>query len=524
MLSAQLLLAAAVGLVLGGIVTFFMLRRRERVRRELETSEARDEASRILKRASDEADTALRAGELAGREEGFRLREAWEKEETRRREDLERAERRNEERSVGLDREVDQLKARELELGERVASLDDRHAEVTRRDAAVKEAGRSARVRLEQLAGLSAEEAKKELIESLEDEARADAANTLREVKEQAQREAEREARKIVALSIQRMAADLTAQTTVSVVQLPSDEMKGRIIGREGRNIRAFEEATGVDVVIDDTPEAVVLSAFDPVRREIARLALAELVEDGRIHPGRIEETVEKAGKEVERTMFEAAEEVLYELGIHNVHSEIVKTLGRLRFRTSYGQNQLQHAKEVALLAGNMAAEMGLDVAETKRAGILHDVGKGMTHEHEGTHVDLGYRLCKKHEESAIVLNAIKAHHDEEPHYFAETFLVSAADAISGSRPGARREMVEGYVKRLEKLEELAMEQPGVERCFAIQAGRELRVMVEPSRVTDGDMAQISEAVARKIENELQYPGQIKVVVVRETRAIDFAR
>ena len=316
MLSAQLLLAAAVGLVLGGIVTFFMLRRRERVRRELEKSEARDEASRILKRASDEADTALRAGELAGREEGFRVREAWEKEETRRREDLERAERRNEERSVGLDRQVDQLKARELELGERLASLDDRHAEVTRRDAAVKEAGRSARVRLEQLAGLSAEEAKKELIESLEDEARADAANTLREVKEQAQREAEREARKIVALSIQRMAADLTAQTTVSVVQLPSDEMKGRIIGREGRNIRAFEQATGVDVVIDDTPEAVVLSAFDPVRREIARMALAELVEDGRIHPGRIEETVEKAGKEVERTMFEAAEEVLYELGI----------------------------------------------------------------------------------------------------------------------------------------------------------------------------------------------------------------
>jgi ribonuclease Y len=253
-------------------------------------------------------------------------------------------------------------------------------------------------------------------------------------------------------------------------------------------------------------------------------MALVELVEDGRIHPGRIEETVKKAGKEVERTMLEAAEEVLYELGIHNVHPEIVKTLGRLRFRTSYGQNQLQHAKEVALLAGNMAAEMGLDVSETKRAGVLHDVGKGMTHEHEGTHVELGYRLCKKHEESAIVLNAIKAHHDEEPHYFAETFLVSAADAISGSRPGARREMFEGYVKRLEKLEELAMEHPGVERCFAIQAGRELRVMVEPSRVTDGDMAQISEAVARKIENELQYPGQIKVVVVRETRAIDFAR
>jgi ribonuclease Y len=320
------------------------------------------------------------------------------------------------------------------------------------------------------------------------------------------------------------MAADLTAEMTVSVVQLPSDEMKGRIIGREGRNIRSFEQATGVDVIIDDTPEAVVLSAFDPVRRETARIALERLVEDGRIHPGRIEEVVEKAAAEVEQTMIEAAEEVLYELGIHNIHPEIVKTLGRLRFRTSYGQNQLQHAREVALLAGSMAAEMGLDVTGTKRAAILHDVGKGMTHEQEGTHVELGYRLCKKHDETPLVLNAIKAHHDEEPHFFAETFLVTAADAISGSRPGARREMFEGYVKRLEKLEELAMEQKGVARCFAIQAGRELRVMVEPDKVGDGEMAQISEAVARRIESELQYPGQIKVVVVRETRAIDFAR
>jgi len=361
-------------------------------------------------------------------------------------------------------------------------------------------------------------------VEDLKDEARAEAANALREIKEQAQRESEREAKKIVALAIQRMAADLTAETTVSVVQLPSDEMKGRIIGREGRNIRSFEQATGVDVIIDDTPEAVVLSAFDPVRREIARIALEHLVEDGRIHPARIEEIVEKASKDVDQTMIEAAEEVLYELGIHNVHPEIVKTLGRLRFRTSYGQNQLQHAKEVALLAGNMAAEMGLDVQVTKRAGILHDVGKGMTHEHEGTHVELGYRLCKKHNEHEVVLNSIKAHHDEEPHFTAEAFLITAADAISGSRPGARREMIEGYVKRLERLEELAMEHPGVERCFAIQAGRELRVMVEPSQVGDGEMAQISEAVARKIESELQYPGQIKVVVVRETRAVDFAR
>jgi ribonuclease Y len=253
-------------------------------------------------------------------------------------------------------------------------------------------------------------------------------------------------------------------------------------------------------------------------------VALERLIEDGRIHPGRIEETVAKAGVEVDEGMVRAAEEILYELGIHNVHPEIVKTLGRLRFRTSYGQNQLQHSKEVALLAGTMAAEMGLDVQAAKRAGILHDVGKGMTHEHEGTHVELGYRLCKRHNESEVVLNAIKAHHDEEPHFFAETFLVSAADAISGSRPGARREMFEGYVKRLEKLEEIAMEHPGVERVFAIQAGRELRVMVEPEKVSDADITQLSEAVARRIEGELQYPGQIKVVVVRETRAVDFAR
>jgi ribonuclease Y len=437
---------------------------------------------------------------------------------------MERAERRVDERADVLDRQFERLAQRDQELERSASDLSIRQTELVGRVTGVEAREVEARERLERLAGLTAAEAKQELVESLRDAARAEAANTLREIKDAAQQEAEREAKKIVALAIQRMAADLTAETTVSVVQLPSDEMKGRIIGREGRNIRSFEQATGVDVIIDDTPEAVVLSAFDPVRRETARIALERLVEDGRIHPGRIEETVDKAAAEVERSMVEAAEGVLYELGLHNVHPEIVKTLGRLRFRTSYGQNQLQHAREVALLAGSMAAEMGLDVQGTKRAAVLHDVGKGMTHEHEGTHVELGYRLCKKHDETPLVLNAIRAHHDEEPHHFAETFLVTAADAISGSRPGARREMVEGYVKRLEKLEELAMEHPGVARCFAIQAGRELRVMVEPEKVSDGEMAQISEAVARRIESELQYPGQIKVVVVRETRAIDFAR
>jgi len=524
MITPPVLLAAAVGVILGALVGLAVSRSRERARRVLEKEGAQGEASRILERARDEADNIRKAGELAGREEGFRLREAWEKDESRRREDVERAERRAEERTDTLDRQAERLNLREGELKDRIDTLEQREDADQKRAALVTEERAEVQRRLESVAGLSAEDAKKEIIEDLEDAARAEAANSLREIREETQREADKEARKIVALSIQRMAADLTAEMTVSVVQLPSDEMKGRIIGREGRNIRSFEQATGVDVIIDDTPEAVVLSAFDPVRRETARIALERLVEDGRIHPGRIEEIVEKAAEEVEKSMLEAAEEVLYELGIHNVHAEIVKSLGRLRFRTSYGQNQLQHAKEVALLAGTMAAEMGLDVQAAKRAGILHDVGKGMTHEHEGTHVELGYRLCKKHNENEIVLNAIKAHHDEEPHHFAETFLVTAADAISGSRPGARREMFEGYVKRLEKLEELAMEQPGVERCFAIQAGRELRIMVSPEKVGDEKMAQISEEVARRIESELQYPGQIKVVVVRETRTIDFAR
>ena len=514
--AAAALLFGALGYVGRGLI--------EQSRRKRAEAASEDEASRILARAQEEADNLRTTKVLEGKEEVFKLRESWEQEEQRRREDTERAEQRLAERADAQDRRFDKLNEKESAQEQRARELEQQESELQRQATEVDRARMEVRDRLEALAGTSAAEAKQQLVEALKDEARAEAANDLREIKDEAQRNAERESKKILGLAIQRMAADQTAAMTVSVVQLPSDEMKGRIIGREGRNIRSFEQAAGIDVIIDDTPEAVVLSGFDPVRREVARIALQRLIEDGRIHPGRIEEMVDKSRTEVEQSMVEAAEEVLYELGIHNVHAEIVKTLGRLKFRTSYGQNQLQHAKEVALLAGNMAAEMGLDVQATKRAGVLHDVGKGMTHEHEGTHVELGYRLCKKHGESEIVLNAIKAHHDEEPHYFPETFLVTAGDAISGSRPGARREMFEGYVKRLEKLEELAMEHPGVERCFAIQAGREIRVMVEPEKVTDNEMAQISEAVARRIEGELQYPGQIKVVVIRETRAIDFAR
>jgi ribonucrease Y len=513
--------AVAIGsALLGWFLGWRVVEMRARRRRQ----DAESQAARILEAAAADVERIHHAAELAGREEAYRARQEWEREEARRREELDRAENRIEERRTSLDRKYDLLvekdrvqESRQKELDARVADTDRVRDEYGRLQA-------EARARLETLAGLTQEEARKLLMQQMEEQARAQAANTIREIREHTKREADREARNILALAIQRIAADHTAESTVSVVSLPSDEMKGRIIGREGRNIRAFEQATGIDVIIDDTPEAVILSGFDPVRREAARLALEKLVADGRIHPGRIEEVVAKARKEVEDSMLQAAEEVCYELGVHGIHPEIMKVLGRLRYRTSYGQNQLLHAKEVALVAGNMAAEMKLDAVMTKRMALLHDVGKGMTHEHEGTHVELGWNLCKKFNEPDQVLNAIRAHHDEEPHRYAETFLVTAGDAVSGARPGARREMFETYVKRLEKLEEIATSYPGVERCFAIQAGREIRVMVDPEDINDSSMSELSESIARRLEDELQYPGQIKVVVIRETRAIDFAR
>ncbi|MGH7443596.1 MAG: ribonuclease Y [Longimicrobiales bacterium] len=511
----------AIGAVIVGTLAGWLI---ERTRLQRRQADAESVAARIRDEANADAERTRRDAELAGKEEAYRARQEWEREEARRREDLERGEQRVEERRTGLDRKVDLLDEKERAVGERERALETRASQLTERETEIQSMRHEARAKLEVLAGLSSEEALKRLTQSLEEEARARASNTIREIKETAKREAEREARNIVALAIQRIAADHTAESTVSVVSLPSDEMKGRIIGREGRNIRAFEQATGIDVIIDDTPEAVILSGFDPVRRETARLALEKLVADGRIHPGRIEEVVVKAREEVEAGMVQTAEEACYELGVHGIHPEVIKVLGRLKYRTSYGQNQLLHSREVARVAGNMAAEMGLDATMTKRMALLHDVGKGLTHEHEGTHVELGWNLCSKYNEPDQVLNAIRAHHDEEPHRYAETFLVTAADAISGARPGARREMFETYVKRLEKLEQIANGFPGVERCFAIQAGREVRVMVDPENVNDTTMADLSEQIARKLEDELQYPGQIKVVVIRETRAVDFAR
>jgi ribonucrease Y len=513
--------AAALGsFLLGAVLGWWFLQDRARRRRQ----DAESQAGRILEAANADVERIRHAAELSGREEAYRAKQEWEREEARRREDVERLESRIDERRSSLDRKYDLLVEKDRQLELRQKQIDAGNAELETQRAECARLQQSVETRLETLAGLTQEEAKRLLMQQMEEHARAQAANTIREIRENARREGEREAKNILALAIQRIAADHTAESTVSVVSLPSDEMKGRIIGREGRNIRAFEQATGVDVIIDDTPEAVILSGFDPIRREAARIALEKLVLDGRIHPARIEEVVGKARKEVDESMVQAAEEICYELGVHGVHPEVMKVLGRLRYRTSYGQNQLLHAKEVALVAGGMAAEMKLDVTMTKRMALLHDVGKGLTHEHEGTHVELGWNLCKKYDEPDQVLNAIRAHHDEEPHRYAETFLVTAGDAISGARPGARREMLETYVKRLEKLEEIATSFKGVERCFAIQAGREVRVMVNPEDISDAAMSELSESIARRLEDELQYPGQIKVIVIRETRAVDFAR
>jgi ribonuclease Y len=517
-------LAAAAGVLVGWAVTFFLVRRFELGRIKQLRENANAEAERIAESARTDAESLKRSAELTAKEEILRAKESWEKELSKRRSEIERTERRLDDRESMLDRKYSALDQKQELLDRRAGDLEAREAAVEADRMRYQELVNEEQAKLERVAGMSAERARKELLRRVEEEARADAAQLVRKLKEDATRSAEREARNIVAMAIEKVAADHAAEATVSVVPLPSDEMKGRIIGREGRNIRAFESSTGVDVIVDDTPEAVILSAYDPVRREIARTAMEKLVADGRIHPGRIEEVIEKAKKEVEQTMQEAAEEACYELGIHGLHQQIMETLGRMKYRTSYGQNQLQHSKEVARLTGNMASELGLNALMAKRMGLLHDIGKGMTHEHEGTHVELGYELCKRCGESDQVLNAIRAHHGEEPARYPETFLLTAADAISGARPGARRESFEAYVKRLEKLEEIATSFDGVSKCFAIQAGREVRIMVTPESISDDEMAVLSEKTARRIEQELQYPGQIKVVVVRETRAVDFAR
>jgi ribonuclease Y len=485
---------------------------------------AEETAKRIVGDAQRESESLRKTAVLSGKEELIRLREEWELEVRGRREEVEREERRVSDREGQLNRKYDLLEQRERDTARRTETLGVREGTLTARESELDKLLGEERRRLEQLAGITAADAKAELIHRMEEEAQADAANQIREIRETAKRNAEREAKKIIALAIQRIAAEQSVETTVSAVALPNDEMKGRIIGREGRNIRAFELATGVDVIIDDTPDTVVVSCFDPVRREIARLSLEKLVADGRIHPGRIEEVVNKSRSEVEAGIVETGEQAAYESGVHGLHPELVKLIGRMRWRTSYGQNILNHSKEVAWLAGIMSAELGLDVAMARRGALLHDVGKVLTHEHEGTHVQLGVEMATRYGENPLVVNCIAAHHDDVPHESEVSVLVQAADAISGARPGARREAFETYVKRLEGLEKIAASYKGIEKVFAIQAGREVRVIVTPEEVDDPRMTTLSEEIARRIEAELQYPGQIKVVLIRETRAVDFAR
>jgi len=529
----QMAFVAVLGVLIIALPAIFVVGRRtgitlgrqtELERQRASKSSADEIAKRLVEEAEREAESLRKTAVLSGKEELIRLREVAEQELRTRRTTVEAEERRVGERESALERRAEAVEQRDRDIGRRASDFGRREKAVQTREEELDRMLAEERRRLEQMAGMSAEDAKAELIRRLEEEAQADAANMLREIRESARRNAEREAKKIVALAIQRIAADTTAETTASAVSLPNDEMKGRIIGREGRNIRAFELATGVDVIIDDTPDTVVVSCFDPIRREVARLALEKLVSDGRIHPGRIEEVVNKSKKEVDVQIVETGEQAAYNTGVHGLHPELIKLIGRMKWRTSYGQNILQHSQEVAHLAGIMAAELGLDVAMAKRGALLHDVGKVLTHEHEGTHVQLGVEMATKYGEHPLVVNCIAAHHDDVPHESEVSVLVQAADSISGSRPGARREAFETYVKRLEGLERIASSYKGVERVFAIQAGREIRVVVVPDDVDDVRMTTLSEEIARRIEAELQYPGQIKVVLIRETRAVDFAR
>jgi ribonuclease Y len=523
----MLMWSVVIGLVAvlaAGAVSFIVGRSVERRAAAKAKATAQDVAERLLADARREAEALRQSLLLTGREEVAKAREAAEAESARRRDEIARVERRLDEREQQLDRKVELTDRKEKELESRLGEVARLEQRVAAQESELRQIALEHRRRLEALAGLTAAEAKRELLRSVEDEARAEAANLVRNLKEAARREADKEAKKIVAMAIQRIAADHTAESTVAAVALPSDEMKGRIIGREGRNIRAFEQATGVDVIIDDTPDAVTVSCFDPVRREVARLALDRLITDGRIHPGRIEEVVRKAQADVDQQVQEAGEQAAYDVGVHGLHPELVRLVGRMKFRTSYGQNLLKHVKEVCWIAGIMANELKLDAAMARRGALLHDIGKVLTHEHEGTHVQLGVEVATKYGEHPIVVNCIAAHHDDVPHETPISVIVQAADAISGSRPGARREAFENYVKRLTRLEEIATSFSGVEKCYAIQAGREIRVIVTPESVDDARAGELSEQIARRIENELQYPGQIRVVVIRETRAVGVAK
>lgn len=478
---------------------------------------AEEEARRILEEAEKNSDAKKKESLLEAKEEIHRMRQDSEKEIRERRRELDRIERRIIQKEEALDKKLDNIEQKEEALHNRDKEIDKKQQDLqVILSQQLKE--------LERISSLSTDEAKEILLKTVEDQIRQETAAMIRDIEAEAKEEANKRSRDVVSLAIQKCAADVAAETTVSVIALPNDEMKGRIIGREGRNIRTFESLTGVDLIIDDTPEAVILSSFDPIRREVARVALEKLIGDGRIHPARIEEMVDKAQKEIDQHIREVGEQAAFEVGVHGLHPELVRLLGRLKYRTSYGQNVLKHSVEVAHLAGVMASELEADIPMAKRAGLLHDLGKAVDHEMTGSHTEIGVEVCRKHRENKDILHCIAAHHGDIDAQTVEAVLVQAADAISASRPGARRETLEAYIKRLEKLEEVANSFGGVEKSFAIQAGREIRIMVKPEDVDDLGSINLARDIAKMIEQEMDYPGQIKVMVIRETRAIEHAK
>ena len=513
----QIVIAVVITLIVTAVLTYFITTAYHKNVANAKIGNAEDRAREIIDEAVKTAETKKREAMLEAKEESIRVKNDLDKEVKERRAEIQRSERRVVQKEENLDKKLESIERRE-------AGFAAKEEEINKQKAQIAKLNEERLQELERISGLTSEQAKEYLLKTVEEDVKLDTAKLIKEMENKAKEEADKKAKDYVVTAIQKCAADHVAETTISVVQLPNDEMKGRIIGREGRNIRTLETMTGVDLIIDDTPEAVILSGFDPIRREVARIALEKLIVDGRIHPARIEEMVEKAQKEVETMIREEGEAATLEVGVHGIHPELVRILGRMKFRTSYGQNALKHSIEVAQLSGLLAAEIGVDVRTAKRAGLLHDIGKSVDHDMEGSHIQIGVDLCRKYKESPIIINAVEAHHgDVEPESLIAC-IVQAADTISAARPGARRETLDTYTNRLKQLEDISNGFKGVEKSFAIQAGREIRIMVVPEQISDADMVLLARNIAKQIESELEYPGQIKVNVIRESRVTDFAK